>query len=316
MSGFVSCQSKNPCSKNASESRVNNDEWTSKVVCARVEKSIPDGGPKAICNVDIETLLSPHLDARIVAYEEFRQKFFKMQLFTILFYHAYVILEVEGGISICTQKYNDKLELMLGPSEPLRSFAWQYIESDKRLTSIPQGKVEAKQLVFVRDLLKWINGPMAMVWKKYSLLTANCQHYAQNLQDFLQDPAKAQQLTEDIEIVLPAVRSDGLKLQHASAKLQRNPQVVLAAAKSNSAALVFAADSLKCNPEFIIKLKCEGFDARQLKDARFRAGSLKDAGFTLPELKRAGFAASDLKGAGFDARQLKGAGFRARDLKA
>ena len=57
------------------------------------------------------------------------------------------------------------------------------------------------------------------------------------------------------EIVLRAVKQDGLALEYASYELKADRKVVLAAVKQNGDALKYAANELKADPELKKYLK-------------------------------------------------------------
>ena len=78
----------------------------------------PELGPLAVrCWSDARALLASHGGAVIRSLTEWRTSFSRTQRFTLVFYHAFVLLDVEGGLAICTEKYNDKLELTFGEAE-------------------------------------------------------------------------------------------------------------------------------------------------------------------------------------------------------
>jgi hypothetical protein len=70
---------------------------------------------------DVQRLLDLSGTSRIIAATEWREKISETQWYTIIFYHAFMMLEVEGGFLICTEKYNDKLELMFARAEGLQT---------------------------------------------------------------------------------------------------------------------------------------------------------------------------------------------------
>lgn len=65
--------------------------------------------------------------------------------------------EVEGGLGICTEKYNDKLELMFGEQELLWSYARRYrATGDLRKPSYQHCYCKATCSRFIRAMLKML----------------------------------------------------------------------------------------------------------------------------------------------------------------
>lgn len=71
---------------------------------------------------------------------------------TRLFYHAFMFLEVEGGLAICTEKYNDKLELIFGEKQLLSTFARSYrATGDQRKPSTQHSQCKVERYVSLQD---------------------------------------------------------------------------------------------------------------------------------------------------------------------
>merc|ERR1712176_1641618 len=74
------------------------------------------------------------------------------------------------------------------------------------------------------ELLEWIAGPLATIWEPYSLLGKNCQNFVDDLIKFLCEGQTAEKallkIRSDPDIVLEAVRRDGLLLKYAAPALK------------------------------------------------------------------------------------------------
>eukprot|EP00440_Ansanella_granifera_P038514 gb/GFBE01041790.1/.p1 GENE.gb/GFBE01041790.1/~~gb/GFBE01041790.1/.p1 ORF type:complete len:112 (+),score=21.47 gb/GFBE01041790.1/:1-336(+) len=101
-----------PLVDNACASRANRDNWSYSVFCTEI-CSARQGDPGAVeiqqddgVHVSV-TLRQAHTSellsyatAAITAYTEWRSKFSEGQYLTLLFYHAFMFLEVEDGLAI------------------------------------------------------------------------------------------------------------------------------------------------------------------------------------------------------------------------
>jgi len=240
-------------------------EWTSSVCCASIEEvdsSAPSSFEVSVDGklsyvlpryINISELLQPYASHAIAACTEWREPFNELQQWLLIFYHSFAVLEIEGGGILCTEKYNDKLQIMSGKGDVVHAFMTQYRANGfKRCRCSAQPRRPLDSPIFVRDFLAWINGPLAKAWQPYSLLSSNCQHYTGDLQLFLEDPSKVEELRSDIQVVLPAVRRCGLHLQFASPDLRRERKVVLAAVTENGFALHYAGDEMKRDREVVL----------------------------------------------------------------
>ncbi|CAE6973651.1 unnamed protein product [Symbiodinium natans] len=256
------CRTAQPLVDNACLSRANRDSWTNSVFCREVcvaQQEDPDATlissgfdwPLYVTlkEARAEDLLQVNPHAAITSYSEWRSKFSEGQYLTLLFYHAFMFLEVEGGLAICTEKYNDKLELMYGELDTLCAFGRSHrATGEPRKPSLQHCQVDlVGQVVTLQDLVDWICGPLAMVWRPYCLINSNCQHYARDLIQFLHDKRLAENLKSDREVVLSAVQCEGCRLKHATEKLQDDRALVLAAISSDGAALEYASRRLRCD---------------------------------------------------------------------
>ena len=63
-----------------------------------------------------------------------------------------MFLEVEGGLAICTEKYNDKLELIFGEKQLLSTFARSYrATGDQRKPSTQHSQCKVERYVSLQD---------------------------------------------------------------------------------------------------------------------------------------------------------------------
>ena len=152
-----------------------------KVRCVKVEK-------------DIRALLKPQAEKAITRYAEYRQPFFEFQTEPLLDLacHTFALLEVDGGdVVICTERYGDSLELMLGPAGAMKPFATAVrATGDRRHAPVLHAKRDLSPgaglpKVTVGDLLAWIVGPVARRWRPYCVFRANARQYCEEVQGFL-----------------------------------------------------------------------------------------------------------------------------------
>eukprot|EP00747_Dinoflagellata_sp_TGD_P185428 gnl/TRDRNA2_/TRDRNA2_41981_c0_seq1.p1 gnl/TRDRNA2_/TRDRNA2_41981_c0~~gnl/TRDRNA2_/TRDRNA2_41981_c0_seq1.p1 ORF type:complete len:421 (-),score=66.40 gnl/TRDRNA2_/TRDRNA2_41981_c0_seq1:70-1332(-) len=273
----ASCRSRSELSLDPRESHRNgvgreatdHSEWTSTVLCVEVIPS--DSGDARAKRVqvgdrveyilhrraDLGEVLAPHSDARIEACTEWRQTFSDFQFSThawLPLYHSFMLLEVAGDYVICTEKYSDKLELMFGPAEIMNLFAPHFHSNmDGRKSSFRQERCILNRRVTIQHLIDWISGPLAIVWKPYSLMGGgNCQDYAKQLQQFLEDPSSADALKSDSEVVYAAVGDDGWRLRLAAQELRDDPGIVSRAVSQSGCALQFASERLKMDRDIVL----------------------------------------------------------------
>ena len=90
-------------------------------------------------------------------------------------------------------------------------------------------------------------------------------------------PEVAEQMRNDIDVVLAAANADVDALEYASAELRGNPEVIIAAVRKSGDALYYASDELKADRQFI--LDCVALAPGALE---YAAESLRlDKGFLL-----------------------------------
>eukprot|EP00929_Paragymnodinium_shiwhaense_P104851 TRINITY_DN69619_c0_g1_i1.p1 TRINITY_DN69619_c0_g1~~TRINITY_DN69619_c0_g1_i1.p1 ORF type:complete len:786 (+),score=169.47 TRINITY_DN69619_c0_g1_i1:54-2411(+) len=277
------------CISNALESRANKDSWTFSVYCSRLEEATAAEVADAACQtLDLEVesslrhvalrrsdpseLLERYGGSIIRSSTEWRSKLSEGQRVMLLLYHAFALLEVDDGIAICTEKYNDKLELMFGQVGLVAPFAVRYrATGDERKPAFPQARRELEQLVTVADLVSWICGPIAVVWRPYCLLQSNCQHYVRDLGRFLTDCSLADALRGDREVVHSSVRCEGQRLRLAAAELRKDFAVVHAAVEQDGLALQFAAVPLRDEFDIVLTAVKQNGLALQFAGAHMRA---------------------------------------------
>ena len=73
-----------------------------------------------------------------------------------------MMLEVEGGLAICTEKYNDKLELLFGEKQLLSTYARAYrATGDQRKPSAQHSQCKVERYVSLKDL---VGGKVVSLW--------------------------------------------------------------------------------------------------------------------------------------------------------
>lgn len=186
-----------------------------------------------------DAVLSKHLDKRIVAFQETRQHFWSFQPKNWITFHNFTILEIAGSqLYLLLEKVSNKLEIMMGEGQVPLSFMREYRATGHaryltRCFSQPRQTLSSQ--ITLRRLLRWIDGPLARRWQPYSLLQANCQHFAQDLHQFLLTPGagELQLFPTDPHGVLDAVKTDAQVMQHAPSQLWQDTRLVLAAIQQN-----------------------------------------------------------------------------------
>ncbi|CAJ1454765.1 unnamed protein product [Effrenium voratum] len=137
--------------------------------------------------------------------------------------------------------------------------------------------------VSVARLFEWIDGPLARGWQPYSLVGANCQHFSEELHEFLQNPAKVERqseaediadilrvvsqqvttnpkmlsdlpphLSKERSVVLRAVHLNGMSLAYVEKQFQQDWRVVLSAVQQDGDALRFASEEMKSDRQIVL----------------------------------------------------------------
>jgi len=186
---------------------------------------------------------------------EYREKWGPLQLLNPrLFFHAFLILKVEGGFAICTEKYNDKLEVMFGETQVLAHYALHTrATGDRRLRygCAQQDPRNTQGHVTVGDFLEWLSGDLAITWKPYCLFSANCQHYAADAQRVLEKPGLVQSVKKDPVVILEALKHDPCKIALADSDLRSDPRFVNQALSVNPLVLAHIDLDLKQKSDFV-----------------------------------------------------------------
>lgn len=145
-----------------------------------------------------EGLVRRYLDKPIVAFTESRQHFWSFQPSDWITYHVSTILEVEGPGSdklfILIERVDDRLEVMLGLGAVTRTFLMEFRATGKcRQTArcFQQPRQLVAPRVTVRRLFEWLGNSLARRWQPYHMLQNNCQHVADEVQQYVRDPRGA-----------------------------------------------------------------------------------------------------------------------------
>mmetsp|Transcript_71850 Transcript_71850/g.161252 ORF Transcript_71850/g.161252 Transcript_71850/m.161252 type:complete len:226 (-) Transcript_71850:133-810(-) len=198
----------------------NSSWWAKQVICVEVEEARRTGTStdtvhyyrrkdNGLClKTALHYLTGPPysllghwwLHRNITFFTERRQKWQPFQPQSFLAYHAFTIIEVDGGSSDNTlfllfEKKGDQLEFMFGRGDEAHNYMKEF-----RASGYPrdvdgcfgQERQRVPVSLTLRQLLEWMDGPMSKHWRPYSLLQANCQHFAQDVQHFLMDPGAAE----------------------------------------------------------------------------------------------------------------------------
>jgi len=138
--------------------------------------------------------LAKYLDDPILAYTETRQ-YWSYLPYNGLTYHSFSLLETRGGeLFMQMEKKDDQLEFMMGIGQASLNFMKEFraICTLRRLDRcFNQPRCMVAQGLKVRHVLDWIGGPLAKTWRPYSLFSANCQHFTDDLHRFLEHPSEA-----------------------------------------------------------------------------------------------------------------------------
>jgi hypothetical protein len=238
-----------------------------KNLTVRVKKAELSGPPVHFVQKDLKR--------RIAGITEIRQSFWSSV--ASVAYHAFTILDVETcGLFILCERKNDKLELMLGygiiPHDFMKEFrATGKARNTERCLDLPREKVQSA--VTVGDFLDWLDNNVQGRWQPYNILTANCQHFAEDIKSFVLSPQSGSRLRDgeiafplvaghagrepmtrsrDRGAILAEVRLEGCALQVASEELQRDQEVVAAAVNQRPDALQFAAAELQGHRDIVM----------------------------------------------------------------
>lgn len=188
--------------------RLSFTRWQCRLRVVFIEMDLRSGSPTLQTRMRTSYRDEPAWHAvenrNVVAYTEYRHLFpWTARLQCNPFYHAFTILELDGGDHsfLCLEKFDQELHLMvcsqneIADYEKLRSYAKENRADDKprgvRHSRPVQGqpRVSLEDSVCkrsVKQLLAWLQFvPEAKVSEEYDFINANCQHFAKDLQRFL-----------------------------------------------------------------------------------------------------------------------------------
>jgi len=222
------------------------------------------------------------LNSSITGFTECRQDWSHMPRYWIT-YHSFTVLDIEEGqMYIIMEKKTDRLEIMIGKGEHSRNFMRDFsamlrIRNQKRCAELPRQSLKPGFLT-VRSLLEWIDGPLARNWQTYNLMSANCQHFTDELHQFLQSGAPAvdvglekvlQKVVADVQIspssledlpahllkernlILAAVEANPKVLQYVPEHFKQDWRVVMTAVSKDGDVLQHAAEAMRGDPEVV-----------------------------------------------------------------
>lgn len=260
----------------------------SQVCCAKAEvvqhvsKAIPseriytfDHGLQGVLHVKttVHKLRGPPLDLLgkdvqrpITAFTEIRQPYWKFQPESWITYHAFTILEVDNGaFFLLLERKTDMLEIVIGDADiPLSAMkAFRAFGGGRNLSlCVEQCRQELGIRTTVFQLLEWIDGPVEENWQHYDLFNSNCQHFAQELQQYLLHPFDSTRILpfqvvplqdkQNREFVLAAVRLNWHALKYTTEESRRDRIVVLTALEQDGRALRYAHVDLRLDREVVL----------------------------------------------------------------
>ncbi|CAJ1359087.1 unnamed protein product [Effrenium voratum] len=196
-----------------------------------------------------DRVVASQLDKLITGFTEFRQDWSHLPRGWVT-YHSFTFLHVRGGeMTICLEKKTDKLEIMLATGTRATSF----MQDDFSALIRPRNPERCSAMeykpvapgVSVARLFEWIDGPLARGWQPYSLVGANCQHFSEELHEFLQNPAKverqseAEDIADILRVVSQQVTTNPKMLSDLPPHLSKERSVVLRAVHLNGMSLAY-----------------------------------------------------------------------------
>lgn len=233
-----------------------------------------------------DRVVSSQLNRLITGFTEFRQDWSHLPR-GWLTYHSFNFIHVQGGeLTICLEKKTDKLEIMLATGPRATNFMQDFSALIRPRNPDRCSAMSHRQCasgITVARLFEWIDGPLARGWQPYSLMGSNCQHFAEELHDFLLNPGKVEdnlhiedlpdflhtvevqvahnpkvllnlppQVSKERAIALTAVRANGLALEFLEEQFHQDWRVVMAAVQQDGSALEFASEELKKDREVVL----------------------------------------------------------------
>merc|ERR1719443_805986 len=142
---------------------------------------------------------------------------------------------------------------MFGERDIMEVFARQFrvtedVRTVARSSSFRHERHDVDVYLTVQHLLDWIAGPLAEKWRQYNLVWSNCQHYAEDLRQFLMTG----QRKADRELVLAAVKQNKEALLYAEEELRADRDFMLAVVKQNGLALQYTTDALRADRQVVL----------------------------------------------------------------
>lgn len=175
-----------------------------------------------LCGPPTIEFLKKFFDRPIVAFTEMRQNFWAYQPESWITYHVSTILEVDGPsgekLFVLIERVDDRLEIMIGVGFVARSFMLEFRATGKPRRAdrcFQQPRQIIRPSVSLRLLFEWLGNHLAKKWKPYHILQSNCQHIAQDIQDFLVAPGEFQKAPTPSEIDNVAWSADSWLCRHA-----------------------------------------------------------------------------------------------------
>lgn len=233
-----------------------------------------------------DRVVSGQLNKLVTGFTEFRQDWSHLPR-GWLTYHSFNFIHISGGeLTICLEKKTDKLEIMLAKGPRSTNFMQDFSalirpRNPDRCSAMSHRA--AGPGITVARLFEWIDGPLARSWQPYSLMGANCQHFAEELHEFLLNPMRAEDdhkiqelpdvlhtislqvsanpkvlmhlpphLSKERSVALTAVTTNGRALEYVGEQFQQDWRVVFLAVQQDGDALEFATEELKKDREVVL----------------------------------------------------------------
>merc|ERR1719401_1974189 len=122
-------------------------------------------------------LMEKHLEKKVTSFTELRQSFFSYQPDDWITYHSYTIIEVGGGdFFLAMEKKTTRLEFMFCEGQLCRGILKDFraaggVRDLNKCRELPREEVANGPTL--RDVLDWVDGPLAEHWRPYDMLRSN-----------------------------------------------------------------------------------------------------------------------------------------------
>ena len=225
-----------------------------------------------------DVVLLKHLHARVKSITECRASMSGYAVVGVnpVLHHAFLLIELDDGYSLCAEKYNDKLQIMFGLWSVIQDFARKYRACGDRRQQCsaqePHVFEGTNTVCTLEQILRWLE---LVRYQQYDLFRKNCKKFAAALIRHCKCPEKrldakviepdAVRATVELngralahtpegsngqrEIVEAAVRQNGHALQYADVKLQDDKAIVLTAVSNRGTAIYYASKRLQQDGE-------------------------------------------------------------------